>query len=349
MRHVANNRLKSIAFDPSTISQHMSQQLSVHMVPDIWNLVEKLASTLSAKVDRRAVDDWLSKLPSDFQPAMGASAQGMPVLPILDTNETTAAAISNKVAELVGRGDDAMRKALEGREFTIASTGLDSIQVISLASFTQQVYGFNVPIGKILDGKTSVRSLATLTGNEINGGPAQEASGTVDVRKEADLLAQNVLKNYRQTQASGKIVFVAGGTGFLGTQILRQLYDRPDVSKVFARIRAATGEAAMAHCKDAAIRAHWWRDSYTSKIEAWPGNLSKPRLGLSDVQWASLTGRGPNLGVVDVVIHAGAAVNWNAGYEVFRPANVNSTVELMQAAIISTTHPRAGRVAMVGR
>lgn len=340
MRHVSNDRLQSIEFDPSSVSQHMSQHLPVHMVPDVWIVVEKLPTSLSAKIDRRAVDDWLSKLPSDFQPAMGATVQDMPVLPVLDRNETKATAISNKIADLVSRGDDSMRKALEGREFTIASTGLDSIQVISLSSFIQQSYGVNVPVGKILDGKTSVRSLSALIDNGINGEPAQEESDTFDASKEADLLTQSVLQNCKQAPASGKIVFVTGATGFLGTQILRQLCDRPDVSKVFAHVRATTAEAATARCKDAAVRAQWWNESYASKIEAWPGNLSKPRLGLSDVQWASLTGRGPNLGVVDVIIHAGAAVNWNAGYELLRPANVNSTVELLQAAIVSTAQPR---------
>ena len=337
MRHVTNDRLKSMGFDPSNVSQHMSQQLPVHMVPDIWIVVEKLPSSLSAKIDRRAVDDWLAKLPSDFQPAMGASVQDMPVLPVLDRHETKATAISSKVAELAARGDDAMRKALEGREFTIASTGLDSIQVISLGSFIQQSYGVNVPVGKILDGKTSVRSLAGLIDNGINGTPTQEESATIDVRREADLLTQNVMG---ATHATGKIVFVTGGTGFLGTQILRQLCDRPDVSKVIAHVRASTAEEALTRCRDAAVRAQWWNDLAASKIDAWAGNLSKPHLGLSDVQWASLTGRGPNLGVVDVIIHAGAAVNWNAGYEVLRAANVNSTVELMQAAIMSTAQPR---------
>lgn len=76
------------------------------------------------------------------------------------------------------------------------------------------------------------------------------------------------------------------------------------------------------------------------KVEAWASNLSIPRLGLNEAQWASLTGRGPNFGLVDTIIHAGAAVDWNAGYEVLRAANVNSTVELLQAAMVSTANPR---------
>jgi thioester reductase-like protein len=47
---------------------------------------------------------------------------------------------------------------------------------------------------------------------------------------------------------------------------------------------------------------------------------------------------------VHAIIHAGAAVNWNAGTDVLRAANVGSTAELIKAAISSPARPRMSYV-----
>ncbi|RAH71302.1 amino acid adenylation [Aspergillus aculeatinus CBS 121060] len=334
---VAPVTLQETGFDLPALSQSMSETLPAHMVPVIWIVVEKIPSSSSTKIDRKAVDTWLAQLPADFAPTMGLK-RNEPTVSTLRPDEGKALAISNKIASLVSR-DDSSSIPLQGHDFNIASMGIDSVQVISLASFIKQTYGVKVDVSRILDGQMTVRSLAALLDAELTGtAPATVSpASTFDAMKEATALMKSIITR----SPVKKTVFVTGVTGFLGTQILRQLCDRPDVGRVIAHVRAATPSEAFIRVKDAAVRAQWWSDYYLTKLDVWAGNLAQPRLGLKAKQWASLTGESPNEGgLVHAIIHAGAAVNWNAGTEVLRAANVDSTAELIKAAVSSPARPR---------
>ncbi|PWY88912.1 hypothetical protein BO70DRAFT_330553 [Aspergillus heteromorphus CBS 117.55] len=327
---VSTNQLDRTGFDMDSLSRALGDTLPVHMVPVIWIVVERIPSSSSTKIDRKAVDTWLAQLPSDFQPAMGIKRDA-PAVSTLRPDEGKAMAISNKIATLVHHSDSPLR----GRDFNISSMGIDSVQVISLASFIRQTYGVTVDVSRILDGQMTVRSLAALIAGELTGSP-QAVHPSFDAMKEARALAQDII----QRAPVRKTVFVTGVTGFLGTQILRQLCDRSDVGRVIAHVRASTASEAFLRVKQAAIRAQWWSDYSLTKLDVWAGNLAKPRLGLQAKQWASLTGDSPNDGLVHAIVHAGAAVNWNAGTEILRAANVDSTAELIRAAVASPARPR---------
>lgn len=331
---VPNEEFEKSGFDLPALTQHLSETLPVHMVPVIWIVVRKIPSSSSTKIDRKVVDQWLTKLPSDFEPTLGIKREG-PAISNLRANETKALAISKKIDSLVSREDT----PLEGRDFNIASMGIDSVQAISLASFIKQHYNVKVDVGRLLDGHMTVRGLSTLIDAELSG-EVQEELPAFDAMKEADALFKDILANTMPQ----KTVFVTGATGFLGTQILRQLCDRPDVGRVIAHVRAKSPSDAFNRVKDAAVRAQWWSDYYLTKLEVWSGNLAAPRLGLEPKQWASLSGESPNNGLVHAIIHAGAAVNWNAGTDVLRAANVGSTAELIKAAISSPARPRMSYV-----
>ena len=323
-------RIQRTGFDLGSLSHYLSETLPVHMVPVIWIIVEKIPSSSSTKIDRKTVDNWLAALPSDFEPTMGIKREG-PATSTLSAHESKAMAISKKIAALINRDDT----PIEGRDFNISSMGIDSVQVISLATFIKQNFGVKVDVSRILDGHMTVRSLASFIDAELNGTKKEEAP-TFDVMKEASSILKHIIKN----SAVRKTVFVTGVTGFLGTQILRQLCERSDVGRVIAHVRASTPSEAFMRVKDAAVRAQWWTDYYLGKLDVWAGNLAKPQLGLKPRQWASLTGESPNDGLVHAIIHAGAAVNWNAGTNILRAANVDSTAELIKASVTSPARPR---------
>ncbi|KAJ9487561.1 hypothetical protein VN97_g5749 [Penicillium thymicola] len=331
---VPNGQFQRSGFQLCALTRHLSETLPVHMVPVIWIVVRKIPSSSSTKIDRKVVDQWLAKLPSDFEPTLGIKREG-PTTSTLRADESKALAISKKIENLVNREDG----PLQGRNFNISSMGIDSIQVISLANFIKQTYGVKVDVSRVLDGQMTVRGLAAFIDAELSGA-VQEELPAFDAMKEAAALVKDIIKN---TQAQ-KTVFVTGATGFLGTQILRQLCDRPDVGRVIAHVRADRSSDAFHRVKDAAVRAQWWSDHYLIKLDVWSGNLALPKLGLEPKQWASLSGETPNDGLVHAIIHAGAAVNWNAGTEILRAANVNSTAELIKAAISSPARPRLSYV-----
>ncbi|KAJ5894898.1 hypothetical protein N7495_006589 [Penicillium taxi] len=316
------------------LSQSLSKVLPAHMVPTIWIVVRKIPSSSSTKIDRKVVDQWLAKLPSEFKPTL-AIKYGGPVTSTLRADETNAIAISKKINSLLRREDT----TLEGHDFNLSSMGIDSVQVISLVNFIKQTYGVKVDVVRVLDGEMTVRGLAAWIETELSGS-VQGKQPAFDALKEAAALVKEIVKN----QQDQKTVFVTGATGFLGTQILRQLCNRPDVGRVIAHVRADSPSDAFNRVKDAAIRAQWWSDDYLTKLEVWSGNLGLPQLGLKPKQWASLSGESPNEGLVHAIIHAGAAVNWNAGTEILWAANVDSTAELIKAAINSPARPRMSYV-----
>lgn len=53
---VSNDRVQRTGFRLSSLADHLSETLPVHMVPVIWFVVEKIPSSSSTKVDRRTVD-----------------------------------------------------------------------------------------------------------------------------------------------------------------------------------------------------------------------------------------------------------------------------------------------------
>ncbi|MCB9756777.1 MAG: SDR family oxidoreductase, partial [Myxococcales bacterium] len=62
------------------------------------------------------------------------------------------------------------------------------------------------------------------------------------------------------------------------------------------------------------------------RLRVAPGDLGAPRLGLTEETWSSLAAD------VDVIVHAGATVNWIMRYEQLRAANVLGTLELLRLA-----------------
>ncbi|KAM3508998.1 hypothetical protein MY11210_006493 [Beauveria gryllotalpidicola] len=135
------------------------------------------------------------------------------------------------------------------------------------------------------------------------------------------------------------IVFLTGGTGFLGTQILRRLLISNVVKRVVALVRAPSAAQGLERLKHTAVTAGWWKAEHEARIEAWIGDLELSQLGLSGSQWARLSGTstGDN---VTAVIHNGAVVNWHMDYDSLRSANVLATIELLKAATLSRSSPR---------
>ena len=86
-------------------------------------------------------------------------------------------------------------------------------------------------------------------------------------------------------------VFVTGGTGFLGSFIIRDiLTSRPNQSfKIYAHVRASSKEAGLERLRKAGLTYGIWQDEWSKNIEVVLGDLSKPQFGLDDTDSVSYT------------------------------------------------------------
>jgi amino acid adenylation domain-containing protein/thioester reductase-like protein len=132
------------------------------------------------------------------------------------------------------------------------------------------------------------------------------------------------------TLADAGDVFLTGTTGFLGAFLLDGL-----LTKTKARVHCLVrprGDAMDAI--EANLRRYGlWKPGRTERIVPVPGDLAEPLLGLDEGDFDALA-RG-----VDLVIHAGAAVNLVYPYSELKAPNVGGTREVLRLACRDGARP----------
>ncbi|KAG8409317.1 Nonribosomal peptide synthetase [Metarhizium acridum] len=144
-------------------------------------------------------------------------------------------------------------------------------------------------------------------------------------------------KNMSFNLEAGKpiTVFLTGASGFIGTEVLRQLLENHSIRRVIALVRGRSTQEVRSRTIDSAKKALWWTDGHGEKLDVWPGDLSLPHLGLDAEHWSMLE----DGMTVDAVIHNGASVHWLKNYTALEATNVRSTAELLRIAV-KTPHVR---------
>ncbi|HTX28400.1 MAG TPA: amino acid adenylation domain-containing protein [Streptosporangiaceae bacterium] len=166
---------------------------------------------------------------------------------------------------------------------------------------------------------------------------AREAEFTATVRPHAD--PRYGAPDWRKPRE----ILLTGSTGFFGAHLLSELL-AATTARVWCLVRAPDAARAMARITEAAAR-YDLADVPAGRVVPLPGDLASPRLGLSPGQFCELARS------VDVIHHAGAAVNFIYPYEELRAANVTGTREVIRLAaearripvhFVSTTAVLAG-------
>ncbi|KAI4114484.1 MAG: hypothetical protein LQ345_004747 [Seirophora villosa] len=319
---------KDASHDGNAAKTFMKGRLPEYMIPSVWLAIDRIPLSTSIKVDRRRVDDLLAGLDTnDTRIALLGSQDQSHFLPLPPSN-ALAHAISVKVAELLASRNSHSLGSLIGYDFRLAAIGFDSIQAITLRMWMKKQFDANIPVSKLTSDTITVSGLADLIRHPL------ESASTVRLLQEVEAMCSDL--HARETQPAAepvksttraKLVFLTGATGYLGRRILDQLVSRPGIEKIFVLMRCkspAEGRARIVEVAGEAILR------YPERIEIWPGDLQQTRLGLADEHWKTLSKD------VDVIIHNGAVVRWNADYETLRKANVLSTMEILEALLTSS-------------
>ena len=128
-------------------------------------------------------------------------------------------------------------------------------------------------------------------------------------------------------------VLLTGATGFLGSEILKQLLRHPDIGSVAVLIRTDSTANGLERVKKTAKIAKWWKDSDEARIEIWLGDLSRRNCGLAEHHLSRLRGESVHGNNVNAIIHNGATIKLAATYDELRATNVESTTDLLKLAL----------------
>ncbi|KAI8226930.1 Nonribosomal peptide synthetase 1 [Colletotrichum sp. SAR 10_86] len=332
------------------IKQELSERVPSIMVPRHWIDVEKLSTggfplSIAGKANRKLILSWIEEMSAPDAQANDGPSLADCATPDITSDEVLAYELASKIFSLLPRESFHLQRGIPNRfaDLLLHSSGLDSLNMMSIMHFVRSKYQVRVSIQLLMDERTSVRTLAAFIAEKLAEttneklAPAQAPSRRIDImalieRQETELLRWQHMSDVlpkRPTRSAKLTIFLTGANGYLGTQILRRLLERDDVARVITLVRGHTVDIARKRVIEAARKALWWTDFHGEKLEVWKGDLGVPNLGLTDGDWNTLADGSS----INIIIHNGAIVNWNKSYAALEAVNVRSTVQLTALAI----------------
>lgn len=121
-------------------------------------------------------------------------------------------------------------------------------------------------------------------------------------------------------------VLLTGASGYIGAFLLAELLQRSDAHAT-CLVRASTIGDARHRVRENLRRYQLWRDEWEPRVDVVLGELTEPRLGLSEDGFRSLAAG------IDTIIHCGAWVNFVFPYQHLRAANVEAVETVLRLAI----------------
>ena len=123
------------------------------------------------------------------------------------------------------------------------------------------------------------------------------------------------------------VTVLTGVTGVVGRELVVRMLRRQG-TRVVCPVRANSDEEAERRLAD--TLAHMTHQPLSpeerSRVSAFRGDITQPRLGLAQNEWDALSER------VNRIVHGAASVNWTLPLEVARHVNVGGTAEMLRLA-----------------
>jgi thioester reductase-like protein len=119
--------------------------------------------------------------------------------------------------------------------------------------------------------------------------------------------------------------FLTGATGFLGAFLIQELLQSTPAT-VYCLVRCRDRAEGAKRLQQTMMQYGIWDELQRDRIVPVPGDLSQPRLGLSQGQFDDLANQ------IDTIYHSGALVNFVKPYSLLKAANVHGTEEILKLA-----------------
>jgi amino acid adenylation domain-containing protein/thioester reductase-like protein len=302
-------------FAPALLLAHLQSRLPPYMIPARTQVIESLPVTANGKLDRQALAI-VAERPAPRAAQGHAQALRDPVV----------AEVTAIWTRLLGVPD----LTLEDDFFAL---GGDSLLAARLVLRVREVFQVNFPVYSLYESRT-LRGFIEVVRRAQRGSHslriAEDGPETwrSDARLPDEIQYAPVLEARDLPVVAldvARRIFLTGATGFLGAFLLRDLLINTH-AQVSCLVRARSEAEGFARIRGALRKHGLWDDRFASRIEAMPGDLSEPRLGLSSRAWAFLADN------VDVIFHNGAQVNYVQPYSAHRATNVGGTTEVLRLA-----------------
>ncbi|KAL2159579.1 hypothetical protein VTH06DRAFT_2148 [Thermothelomyces fergusii] len=276
-----------------------------YMRPAVIVAVPSLPLNHHGKVDRKAV----AKLP--LTRALGKATDtsaGAAAAPDLGSNDNSLNKMRDLWLNVLGESVHAHTLGPNSDFFLV---GGNSLLLIRVQGDLRKQHGLDVPLTQLFQRNTLAQMASLL--DEKDGKDASASSG-IDWPREIRL--QPALSQLRAPASpmprSGLVIALTGASGFLGLELVRHLVRLPEVQTVHAL--AVRDPSKLARVSSPKLVVH-------------PGDLSKPRLGLTDTAAAEIFGKS------HAIIHNGADVSFLKAYGSVRRTNLESTKDLVPLAL----------------
>ncbi len=127
-------------------------------------------------------------------------------------------------------------------------------------------------------------------------------------------------------------ILLTGATGFVGSNLLRQLLEETKAD-IYCLVRTKHQTEGKKRIIGSLQSRSLWNDEYDQRIIPVIGDLAKKSLGLTAEQFSEIASR------VEVIYHNGALVNFIYPYSLLKKANVYGTHEVLKFAGLNTIKP----------
>ncbi|KAG0164663.1 NRPS protein [Apophysomyces sp. BC1015] len=300
---------KNIAIDPVVLRRQIAQQLPEYMVPAAIVLLEALPLTPNGKLDRNA-------LPA---PSFNSERYRAP----RTVQEQALATLFAKVLNLP-------RVGIDDSFFDLGGHSLSTVQ---LTLRIQKVFKVHVPVRMLFEADTVAKLAERIESNALVTAQSADSDETEPLMMADAILAEDINRKSTSSDFQGtwKNVLLTGATGFVGRYLLVELL-RQTTANITCLVNANNTKEAKKRIASV-LNEIGAQDIDISRVSAIRGDLSKPNLGLSDQELASLSDN------IDAIFHNGAAVNHFFSYRELRQANVLATETLVRVA--ATGHSKS--------